>query len=497
MAPPSAAAPTNGRPAAGRCGRGVSHARVGTVGGASPSYGSRVRAQASVLHLDLDAFFAAVEQRDKPSLRGKPVVVGGVGNRGVVSTASYEARAYGVRSAMSTREARARCPHAAYLSGRFEAYRSTSAAVMGLLRSCSPLVEPLSLDEAFVDLARADLPDLEVATVTAFAEDLRDRVHEVTGGLTASVGVASSKFVAKVASDLDKPDGLVVVAPGTELDLLRPMHVSVIPGVGPATVERLRRVGAHTIADLQQLSEDELVRILGKAHGHVLHDLAFARDDRQVEAERETKSVSVEGTYEQDLTDRKLMESLLTRQAADVARRLRKNAMSGRTVTIKVRLYDFTTLNRSTTLPSPTDDEAVIGRQARRLLEDLDTSGGVRLLGVGVSGLADWVQEELFGPEDEDDPGTDAAAGTDAAPEPDRAGSAVPPPADPTGGFRPGMDVVHDEHGRGWVWGAGKGVVTVRFETAETPPGPVRSFAVDDGALTRWRPATADPEAEP
>ena len=233
--------------------------------------------------------------------------------------------------------------------------------------------------------------------MTAFAEDLRERVHEVTGGLTASVGVASSKFVAKVASDLDKPDGLVVVAPGTELDLLRPMHVSVIPGVGPATVERLRRVGAHTIADLQQLSEDELVRMLGKAHGHVLHDLAFARDDRQVEAERETKSVSVEGTYEQDLTDRKLMESLLTRQAADVARRLRKNGMSGRTVTIKVRLYDFTTLNRSTTLPSPTDDEAVIGRLARRLLEDLDTSGGVRLLGVGVSGLADWVQEELFG----------------------------------------------------------------------------------------------------
>ncbi len=478
----------------------MSRPRAGTVGGArrvdhSASYGSRVRAQASVLHLDLDAFFAAVEQRDKPSLRGKPVVVGGVGNRGVVSTASYEARAYGVRSAMSTREARARCPHAAYLSGRFEAYRSTSVAVMGLLRSCSPLVEPLSLDEAFVDLAQAHLPDLDLATVSAFAEDLRERVHEVTGGLTASVGVASSKFVAKVASDLDKPDGLVVVAPGTELDLLRPMKVSVIPGVGPATVERLRRVGAHTIADLQQLSEDELVRLLGKAHGHVLHDLAFARDDRQVEAERETKSVSVEGTYEQDLTDRKLMESLLTRQAADVARRLRKNGMSGRTVTIKVRLYDFTTLNRSTTLPSPTDNEAVIGRLARRLLEDLDTSGGVRLLGVGVSGLADWVQEELFGSQD-DDANDEITGESDTSPEPDPTRPAVPPPADPTGGFRPGMDLVHDEHGRGWVWGAGKGVVTVRFETAETPPGPVRSFAVDDPALARWRPATADPEAE-
>jgi DNA polymerase-4 len=446
-------------------------------------YGSPVRAQASVLHLDLDAFFAAVEQRDKPSLRGKPVVVGGVGNRGVVSTASYEAREYGVHSAMSTREARARCPHAAYLSGRFEAYRATSAAVMGLLRSCSPLVEPLSLDEAFVDLARADLPDLDVATVTAFAEELRSRVHDVTGGLTASVGVASSKFLAKVASDLDKPDGLVVVTPGTELELLRPMHVSVIPGVGPATVERLRRAGVHTVADLQQISEDELVRMLGKAHGHVLHELGFARDNRQVEPERESKSVSVEGTYERDLTDRKLMDSLLTRQAADVARRLRKSGLSGRTVTIKVRLYDFTTLNRSTTLPSPTDDEAVIARMARRLLEDLDTSGGVRLLGVGVSGLADWVQEELFGADDENDVAPDEVS------EPADEAEEVPAaPPDPSGGYRPGMDVIHEEQGRGWVWGAGKGVVTVRFETAETPPGPVRSFSVGDPALTRWRP---------
>ena len=147
-----------------------------------------MRPHASVLHLDLDAFFAAVEQRDKPSLRGKPVVVGGVGGRGVVATASYEARKYGVRSAMSTREARSRCPHAAFLSGRFHAYREASATVMGLLRSVSPLVEPLSLDEAFVDLAHADLPDLEVGTVSAVAEELRRRVHEATGGLTASVG---------------------------------------------------------------------------------------------------------------------------------------------------------------------------------------------------------------------------------------------------------------------------------------------------------------------
>ncbi len=435
-----------------------------------------------MLHLDLDAFFAAVEQRDKPSLRGKPVVVGGVGGRGVVSTASYEARVYGVRSAMSTREARARCPHAAFLSGRFHAYRDTSEKVMTLLRSVSPLVEPLSLDEAFVDLAAADrsvhplLGDLSVEAVTAFAEDLRGRVVEATGGLTASVGIGTSKFIAKVASDLDKPDGLVVVPPGTEQDLLRPMSVSIIPGVGPATTERLRRVGVHTVADLEAVDEDELVRLLGNASGRWLHALARAHDDRPVEPEREAKSVSVEGTYDHDLTDRTLMEGLLTRQAGEVAARLRKSGLSGRTVTIKVRLHDFTTLNRSTTLPAPTDTAATIARLARTLLADLDTSGGVRLLGVGVSGLADWIQEDLFGEtaEEEDE---------------------LPPVEIPHHSRRtwaPGMDVVHDELGRGWVWGSGRGVVTVRFETAETPSGPVRSYAEDDPALHPWRPPGPD-----
>ena len=432
-----------------------------------------MRRHASVLHLDLDAFFAAVEQRDKPSLRGKPVVVGGVGGRGVVATASYEARRYGVRSAMSTREARSRCPHAAFLSGRFHAYRDTSRAVMALLRSASPLVEPLSLDEAFVDLEQAGLPDLEVATVTAFAEELRTRVHEVTGGLTASVGLGTSKFIAKVASDLDKPDGLVVVAPGTEVELLRPMHVTVIPGVGPATAERLRRAGIHTVAELESVSLDELVRLLGKAHGSGLHQLARAEDDRPVVPEREAKSVSVEGTYETDLTDRRLMEGLLTRQAGEVAERLRKHGLSGRTVTIKVRLHDFTTLSRSATLPSPTDRTSTIARLARTLLTDLDTSGGVRLLGVGVSGLADWIQEDLFGDGSEDD---------EPAPE------VEVPTARHRRTWAPGMDVAHADLGRGWVWGSGRGVVTVRFETAETPAGPVRSFREDDPDLSAWSP---------
>jgi DNA polymerase-4 len=452
----------------------VDHNRVRIVG--AGRYRRFMRSSASVLHLDLDAFFASVEQRDKPSLRGKPVVVGGVGGRGVVAAASYEARKYGVRSAMSTREARSRCPHAAFLTGRFSAYRATSEAVMAVLRAASPLVEPLSLDEAFVDLeCSPDLADLSVPAVTAYAEGLRARVREATGGLTASVGVGTSKFIAKVASDLEKPDGLVVVAPGSERHLLRPMHVSVIPGVGPATSERLRRAGIHTVADLEAVSEDELTRLVGRAHGTTLFALARAEDDRPIVSERETKSVSVEGTYDTDLTDRRLLEGLLTRQATQVAERLQSAGLSGRTVTIKVRLHDFTTLNRSTTLVSPTDQGPVIARLARGLLTEVDTTGGVRLLGVGVSGLADWIQEELFGdetPEEEAPVAEVAEAGAKGR----------------NLGWAPGQDVVHPEHGRGWVWGSGRGVVTVRFETAESPAGPVRSFPADDPDLSRWTP---------
>ena len=398
------------------------------------------------------------------------------------------ARKYGVRSAMSTREARSRCPHAAFLSGRFHAYRDASAVVMALLREVSPLVEPLSLDEAFVDLEQAGLADVELPTVSALAERIRADVLEATGGLTASIGLGTSKFIAKVASDLDKPDGLVVVAPGTERDLLRPMSVTVIPGVGPATSERLRRVGILTVADLETVDLDELVRLVGKAHGAGLFELSRAQDDRPVVAERETKSVSQEGTYDTDLTDRTLMEHLLTRQAGDVATRLRKHGLSGRTVTIKVRMHDFTTLSRSTTLGSPTDHAGTIARLARGLLTDLDTSGGVRLLGVGVSGLADWVQEDLFGETEDAEEDDEPTAERRRAPR-------LPQPRD--GGARrwaPGMDVVHDEMGKGWVWGSGRGVVTVRFETAETPAGPVRSYAEDDPALAAYVPENQVPE---
>jgi DNA polymerase-4 len=434
-----------------------------------------VRSEPTILHVDLDSFFAAVEQRDKPSLRGKPVVVGGTGGRGVVATASYEARAFGVHSAMPTAEARRRCPNAAFLSGRFHAYRDASRAVMELLRSVSPLVEPLSLDEAFVDLEAAGLPDHSVTSVSALGRELKARVHEVTGGLTGSVGIGTSKLVAKIASDLDKPDGLVVVAPGMEQDLLRPMQVTIIPGVGPATAERLRRVGVHTVEELERLTQDELVRLLGRAHGTGLYSLARAEDDRSVQPEREAKSVSVEDTYDTDHVDKRLLEALLDRQAVKVAERLRKARLSGRTVSIKVRLHDFSTVSRSATLPEPSDDGRQIARVARRMLGELDTSGGVRLLGVGVSALAHWIQEDLFPDEDEEEVADEATEAAVVAASRHR-------------GWAPGMDVVHEVHGRGWVWGSGRGVVTVRFETAQTGPGRVLSFAVADPELAPFRP---------
>ncbi len=459
-----------------------------------------MRAEPTILHVDLDAFYAAVEQRDKPSLRGKPVVVGGVGGRGVVATASYEARAFGVHSAMPTAEARRRCPNAAFLAGRFHAYRETSAAVMGLLRGISPLVEPLSLDEAFVDLAAAELQDTSVAGVSAFARELKDRVREVTGGLTGSVGIGTSKFIAKIASDLDKPDGLVVVAPGNERDLLRPMQVTVIPGVGPATAESLRRIGVHTVAELEEISEDELVRVVGRAHGHTLFRLARAEDDRPVVAVREAKSISVEDTYDTDHVDRRLLQALVDRQAGKVTDRLRKARLSGRTVTLKVRLHDFSTHTRSATLPGPTDDARTVSRVAPPLLDAVDTSAGVRLLGVGVSGLADWIQDDLFA-DDEDisdvdgdqadatiDANIDAQVDAQIDAETESALAAL----SRRRLWAPGMDVEHDEHGRGWVWGAGRGVVTVRFETADSPPGRVLSLATDDAALRPVSPPRDD-----
>ena len=444
-----------------------------------------MRREPSILHLDLDAFFAAVEQRDKPSLRGRPVVVGGTGGRGVVATASYEARAYGARSAMSTAEARRRCPAGtAFLGGRFTAYRRTSDVVMALLRSLSPLVEPASLDEAYVDLAAGGPHDLSVDGVRALAGDLKERIAVATGGVTGSVGAGSSKLMAKIASDLDKPDGLVVVPPGEELALLHPLPVTRLGGVGPATAERLRTVGVRTVADLAGKSLPDLVALAGRAHGTALHALARAEDDRRVVADREAKSVSQEETFERDLTDLGRLGAEIEAMAARVGERLRRSGHSGRTVTLKLRRYDFTTLTRSLTLPQPTDDARQIAAIARRLLAEAGTAGGLRLLGVGMSGLSLYAQGDLFA-EGEEAGGAGRPDGSEVEAEdaPAEEALTVPPPADPASRWWPGQDVRHDDLGPGWVWGRGLGRVTVRFEGPRTPPGPVRTLAADDPAL--------------
>lgn len=460
--------------------------RVGVAGGCDNVV---VRSRASILHLDLDAFFASVEQRDKPSLRGKPVIVGGVGSRGVVSTASYEARRFGVHSAMPSAEARRRCPHAAFLSGRFDAYRSASRTVMGVLREVSPLVEPLSLDEAFVDLAAASEPvDFDQDGLAELATRIRARVAEVTDGLTASIGIGSSKFIAKLATELGKPDGYTIVRPGTEVSLISSMSVRVIPGVGPATFGKLRRIGIDTIADLQAIEIQELSREVGTAHGRGLKELAYARDDRAVEPEREAKSISVEDTFENDLVDTEELGSIIEGDARQVARRLAAAKLLARTVTIKIRLHDFTTHTRSRTLVGGTDQVELITQIARSLLAEVDTSEGVRLLGVGVAGLTDVLQEDLFSGTVEADP---VSVVDDDPPPQDRPSGGVDAEAAGLHRMRrrldwpPGADVEHDDHGRGWVWGAGLGRVTIRFETADTGPGPVRTFTVDDPALRR------------
>ncbi|MET7482695.1 DNA polymerase IV [Streptomyces sp. NPDC005538] len=438
-----------------------------------------MRTAPTILHLDMDAFFASAEQASKPSLRGKAVVVGGLGPRGVVATASYEARVFGVNSAMPMAQARRLAPNAAYLVPRFGFYRSISEQVMGLLRALSPLVEPLSLDEAFVDLEAGGAAwDATSAQLTGAR--LRADIRAVTG-LTGSVGLAASKMLAKIASERAKPDGLVLIEPGTERALLGPLSVRTLPGVGPATGDHLRRAGITTVDEIAEAGEDELVRLVGKAHGHALYAMALAHDERPVVAERETKSVSVEDTYDVDIHDRIRVGLEVQRLADRCVRRLRSAGLSGRTIVLKVRRYDFSTLTRSETLRGPTDDPGVVREAAARLLDSVDTTGGVRLLGVGVSGLADYTQEDLFA----------QAAGEQAdlleEEHPEEAGeeqSAVVERRWPSG-----HDVHHAGFGHGWVQGSGLGRVTVRFEAPEDAgPGRVRTFRTDDPELAPAEP---------
>ncbi|WP_338694220.1 DNA polymerase IV [Streptomyces sp. Q6] len=451
-----------------------------------------MRTAPTILHLDMDAFYASAEQAAKPSLRGKAVVVGGLGPRGVVATASYEARKFGVHSAMPMGQARRLAPNAAYLVPRFRLYREISEQVMGLLRELSPLVEPLSLDEAFVDLEAGETA-WDEASAHAVGVRLRTDIRRVTG-LTGSVGIAASKMLAKIGSEEAKPDGLVLIRPGTERALLGPKSVRILPGVGPATGDHLRRAGIVTVEEIAEAGEDELVRLLGKAHGSHLYAMALAHDDRPVVAERDSKSVSVEDTYDVDIHDRVRVRMEVQRLADRCVERLRAADRSGRTVVLKVRRYDFSTLTRSETLRGPTDDPAVVRESAARLLEGVDTTGGVRLLGVGVSGLADFTQEDLFAQAAAAERAGEVVEDAEAAAD-EVVGEAAPVEPVVERRWMAGHDVRHAEFGAGWVQGSGLGRVTVRFETPYSQvPGRVRTFRVDDPEL---EPAEPLPLVEP
>ncbi|MFE5810511.1 DNA polymerase IV [Streptomyces sp. NPDC056491] len=447
-----------------------------------------MRAAPTILHLDMDAFYASVEQASKPSLRGKAVIVGGLGPRGVVATASYEARRFGVHSAMPMGQARRLCPNGAYLIPRFSLYRQVSDVVMAMLRELSPLVEPLSLDEAFVDLEAGGVA-FDSRSARETGERLRADIRGATS-LSGSVGLAGSKMLAKVASEEAKPAGLLLIEPGTERELLSPMSVRTLPGVGPATGEHLRRAGITTVGELAEAGEDELVRMVGRSAGAGLYRMALGLDDRPVVAERDAKSVSVEDTFDVDLHDRVRIRGEVQRLADRCVQRLRGSGHSGRTIVLKVRRYDFSTLTRSETLRGPTDDPGVVREAAARLLEGVDTTGGVRLLGVGVTGLADYTQEDLFAQSLAAEPDGDAVTAegeTEGAPEASGAPEATQPPGEPEPSperrWTAGSDVRHAVYGPGWVQGSGVGRVTVRFERPGSEPGRVRTFRVDDPEL--------------
>jgi DNA polymerase-4 len=347
----------------------------------------------TILHVDMDAFFASVELLRRPELRGQPVVVGGNGPRGVVAAASYEARSYGVFSAMPSGRARRLCPKAVFLPGDHAHYAEVSARVMEIFRSVTPLVEPLSLDEAFLDVTGARRRAGDGPTIARW---LRRTVLEQEG-LTCSVGVAPVKFLAKLATNDAKPrpsrsgpvfgPGVSVIEPGGELAFLHPLPVGALWGVGPATLTRLERYGVRTVGDLAQLPLATLESAVGRAHGRHLHDLAHAVDPRSVDPAQEVKSISHEETYPTDRFDPGELRTEAVRMADAVAARLRRHGSVARTVTIKVRFGDFRTITRSATPAEAVATGPAVARVAKDLLARVDVAPGVRLLGVGVSNL--------------------------------------------------------------------------------------------------------------
>jgi DNA polymerase-4 len=424
-----------------------------------------------VLHLDMDAFFASVEQLTRPTLRGRPVLVGGLGGRGVVAGASYESRVFGAHSAMPMHQARRLIGlTAVVLPPRGAVYSLASRRVFATVRAMVPVVEQLSFDEAFGE--PPELVGATAAEVEDFCAQLRRRVREETG-LIASVGAGSGKQVAKIASGLAKPDGIEVIRRADEQRLLDGLAVRKLWGIGPVAEEKLHRLGIDTIGQLAALSEAEVASILGATIGPALHRLARGIDDRPVAERAVAKQISAESTFAVDLTTLEELREAIAPIAEHAHERLCRDGRGARTVTVKLKKSDMNTLTRSATLPYATTDAAALSAMARRLLLDPRQIGPIRLLGVGFSGLTNVRQDSLF-------PDLELAMSdtepSDDSPHAER-GAVVPPTTDPT--WRIGDDVTHRELGHGWVQGAGHGVVTVRFETRASGPGPTRTFGSD------------------
>lgn len=341
----------------------------------------------TILHVDMDAFYAAIEQLDHPEWRGKPVVVGAAPDkRGVVATCSYEARRFGVHSAMPSRTAGKLCPSGIFVTPRMQRYEEVSGTIMRVFLEFTPMVEPLSLDEAFLDVTGAPA---QWGGGEAIGGELKRRITARTGGLTASVGVACNKFLAKIASDLNKPDGLTVVPRGEMAirDFLAPLPVRRLWGVGKVSEERLTRAGIRTIGQLQGMSLSQLESYFGAAGAVHIAELCAGRDNREVETEHEEKSLSGEHTFDRDCEDMACVRQVLLEQVEGVGRRLREAGRLGRTAHIKVRFADFRTITRQASLHPPTDSDKRLLEAADALLAREGVDEPVRLIGFGVSGL--------------------------------------------------------------------------------------------------------------
>lgn len=337
-----------------------------------------------ILHCDMDCFYAAVHMRDDPSLRGKPVLIGGAPEgRGVVAAASYEARRYGVRSATPSVTARRRCPHAVFLRPDCPRYRRESQAIFAILREIAPVIQPVSIDEAFLDVTESYR---QWGSATAIATAIRERVRRERG-LTVSVGVGPNKLVAKIASGFDKPDGMTVVSPGHVQDFLSRLEIRALPGVGPATERVMSRHGIRLVSDLREWEAERLLATFGR-YGRRLYEFARGIDERRVRTSRTRKSLGSERTYVSDLITREEMEAELRRLSEHVARRLSDREIEARTVSIKVRYADYSTVTRARTLAAPTQDGLAIAQVALELLRRTEAfSRRARLLGVSTSGF--------------------------------------------------------------------------------------------------------------